>query len=256
MILANESVAEFVRYIEIPFLYRVHESPSEEKLADFSDYLKMLGINVRWSANGIHPTDFSALLKRIEGQDIYPLVNKVMLRSMSKAKYYPENIGHFGLASENYCHFTSPIRRYPDLVAHRAVKRLINGQLGEWVDRYSDVIYDMAKLTSDNERRADEAERDVDDLFKAKYMKKHIGEEFEGIISGVTGFGVFVELPNTVEGLVRLETLPAGKYDFDKKGYTLSSSKLKLCLGMKVRVYVAGVDTANRKVEFILINTL
>ena len=254
MILANETVAEFVRYTEIPFLYRVHERPSEDKLADFTAYLKNLGINARWGANGVHPRDFSALLTRLEGTPLFSLVNKVMLRSMSKAKYFPENLGHFGLASDSYCHFTSPIRRYPDLVVHRAIKHMLNGQVGEWVDKYEPAIYDIAKITSECERRADEAERDVDDLFKAKYMKKHIGEEFEGVVSGVTSFGVFVELPNTVEGLIKLDTLPPGNYDFDKSTFTLASKKLSFKLGEMVRIMVAGVDFANRKVEFIFIN--
>jgi ribonuclease R len=254
MILANETVAEFAVYTEVPFLYRIHDKPTEEKISDFTDYLKNLGISVRWSANGVHPNDFSALLSRLEDSPLFSLVNKVMLRSMSKAKYYPENTGHFGLASENYCHFTSPIRRYPDLIVHRAIKHLLNGQVGEWVDKYEGIIHEIAKITSECERRADEAERDVDDLFKAKYMKKHIGEEFEGVVSGVTSFGVFVELPSTVEGLIKLETLPAGNYDFDKKSFTLSSRKLSFRLGEAVTIMVAGVDQANRKVEFIFVN--
>jgi len=254
MILANETVAEFVRYTEVPFLYRIHEKPTEEKLTDFKDYLKNLGINARWSNNGVRPRDFSKLLEGLVDSPLFPLVNKVMLRSMSKAKYFPENTGHFGLASENYCHFTSPIRRYPDLVVHRAIKHLIGGRVGEWVDKYDGIIYEIAKITSECERRADEAERDVDDLFKSRYMKKHIGEEFVGIISGVTSFGVFVELPNTVEGLIRLETLPRGNYEFDKKSFTLWSKKLTFRLGEEVTVAVAGVDSAARKVEFILIN--
>lgn len=256
MILANETVAEFVRYTEIPFLYRVHENPTDEKVEDFISYLNQLGITVRWSAHKVYSSDFAKLLERLEDSPLFSLVNKVMLRSMSKAKYYPENLGHFGLASENYCHFTSPIRRYPDLIAHRAVKHLIDGKVGEWIDGYENIIYDIAKITSECERRADEAEWDVDDLFKSRYMKKHIGEEFDGIVSGVTSFGVFVELPNTVEGLIKLETLPKGNYDYDKKSFTLSSKKLSFKLGEGVRIMVAGVDSANRKVEFIFINKL
>ena len=256
MILANETVAEFVRYAELPFLYRVHEAPSAEKVADFADYLKHLGISVKWSNKGIYPKDFAKLLDRVEGTNVYPLVNRVMLRTMSKAKYYPENLGHFGLAGDCYCHFTSPIRRYPDLVVHRALKHVINGRIGEWVDKYSENIYDIAQSTSECERRADEAERDADDLFKAYYMKKHIGEEFSGIVSGVTAFGVFVELKNTVEGLIKIETLPRARYVFDKKSYSLSSGRLSFRLGEEVNVMVAGVSMAEKKVEFIFINKL
>ncbi len=254
MILANETVAEFVRYTEIPFLYRIHERPSDEKTAAFCEYLKLLGINVRWSSRGVHPSDFSALLSRLEGKPLFPLVNKVMLRSMSKAVYSPENLGHFGLASDAYCHFTSPIRRYPDLVAHRALKHLIKGELGQWMDVHGEDIYEIAKETSKCERRADEAERDVDDIFKARYMKKHIGEEFVGVVSGVTSFGVFVELSNTVEGLIKIDTLPKGRYEFDKASYTLSSGRLSFRLGEEVLVYVAGVNQADRRVEFIFEN--
>ena len=253
MVLANETVAEYARYTEIPFLFRVHETPREGKLEDFRSYLKILGINVRWSAHGVHPSDFSALLKRLEGSPYFPLVNKVMLRSMIKAVYSPENVGHFGLASECYCHFTSPIRRYPDLVVHRAIKHLLFGGIGSWFDAHASDIYEIAKTVSSCERRADEAERDVDDLFKARYMRNFIGDEFDGIVSGVTAFGVFVELPNTVEGLIKIETLPAGTYDYDKKTYSLFSNRLSFHLGERVRVRVAGIDGARRKVEFIFV---
>ena len=254
MVLANETIAEYARYTEIPFLFRVHETPKEGKLEDFKTYLKNLGVSVRWSAHGVHPSDFSSLLKRLEGSPYFPLVNKVMLRSMNKAVYSPENVGHFGLASECYCHFTSPIRRYPDLVVHRAIKRLIFGGIGQWFDEHVSDINEIAKGASACERRADEAERDVDDLFKARFMRNFIGEEFEGIVSGVTAFGVFVELPNTVEGLIKIETLPAGSYDFDKKSYSLSSKRLTFHLGERVKIRVAGVNQARRKVEFIYVN--
>ena len=253
MILANECVAEFMRYTELPFIYRVHEAPKDDKTEEFIDYLKRLGITVRWSANGVHPKDYAKLLDRLIGSPLYPLVNKVMLRSMSKARYSPENLGHFGLASDCYCHFTSPIRRYPDLIVHRALKHMINGQIGEWADGYSAKTDEIAKASSDCERRADEAEREVDELFKSRYMRERIGEEFEGIISGVTAFGVFVELENTVEGLIKLDTLPRGNYEFERSSFTLSSKKISFSLGEKVRVMVAGVDTAARKTEFIFI---
>ena len=254
MILANESVAEFVRFTEAPFLYRVHEEPSAEKVADLYEYLSGLGIRARRGANGVHPNDFAAILKRAENKPVYPLVNKVMLRSMSKAKYSPENVGHFGLASDCYCHFTSPIRRYPDLVVHRALKYILGGRIAEWCDGHAGNIYETADKTSACERRADDAERAIDEVFKARYMYDRLGEEFKGIVSGVTAFGVFVELKNTVEGLIKIETLPRGSYEYDKKNFTLSSKRLSFRLGEPVTVAAAGVDISAGKIEFILVS--
>lgn len=254
MIIANETAAEYARYTEIPFLFRVHSAPSGEKLSEFKIFLKNIGINTNWGKSGVYSGDFSAILEKINDSPLYNIVNRVMLRSMSKAKYSPENIGHFGLASECYCHFTSPIRRYPDIIVHRALKYMIDGKIGEWMDRYSPIIAEIGRITSECERRADEAERSADDLFKGRYMKKFIGDRFEGIVSGVTNFGVFVELENTVEGLIKLDTLPAGSYDYDKTGYTLSSKKLSFRLGEKVIIQVAGVDSLTGKIQFFFVD--
>lgn len=254
MILANETAAEYAQFTEIPFLYRVHDAPSGEKLEIFKDFLKNLGINVKWNKSGVFSSDFAAILEKIEGSPLFPLVNRVMLRSMCKAKYSPENVGHFGLASERYCHFTSPIRRYPDIIVHRALKYLIDGRIGEWVDRYSPIIAEIGRISSECERRADEAERTVDDIFKGRYMKKFIGEQFEGVVSGVTSFGVFVELENTCEGLIKTDTLPAGSYDYDKKAHSLIGKNASFRIGEKVVIQVAGVESLTGKVEFIFIN--
>ncbi|MBE5742371.1 MAG: ribonuclease R [Clostridiales bacterium] len=256
MVLANECVAEFAFYQELPILYRIHEKPTVEKAQTFVEFLKALGINVRWRPENARPSDFSAVLDRVKGEPFYSLVNRVMLRSMQKASYYPENLGHFGLSSKCYCHFTSPIRRYPDLIVHRVIKMVLDGQIGQLNDLYGDFIYETATQTSEKERKANEVERAVDDLYKAKYMENFIGQEFDGVISGVTSFGVFTELENTVEGITKLEDLPRGNYSHDPKTFTLSSSKHTYKLGDKVRVGVMGVDLSSRRVEFIILYKL
>lgn len=251
MILANETVAEYVFYMNLPFVYRVHEKPDGEKLSSFIAFLKVLGINVKWSENTCHPKDFQTLLESIKGEEIYGVVNKVMLRSMQKAKYSPENLGHFGLSSNCYCHFTSPIRRYADLTVHAIIKGILHGKDIE--SSYSDFVYTVSDITSENEKKAVEVERTMDDYYKCRYMRSHIGEEYTGIISGVTNFGVFVELENTVEGLIKIETLPRGNYEFVKETFTLTSKKLTLSLGQKVLIEVLGANTEDRRVEFGLL---
>ena len=253
MVLANECVAEFAYYQELPILYRTHEKPSVEKATTFIEFLKVLGVNVRWRADNVHPSDFSSVLEKIKDKPFYSIVNRVMLRSMQKAKYYPENLGHFGLSSTCYCHFTSPIRRYPDLIVHRVIKYALDGEISAINDLYGDFIYDSATQTSEKEKKADEVERAVDDLYKAKYMEDFIGQEFDAVISGVTSFGVFCELDNTVEGFTPIECLPRANYTFDKNTFTLSSPKHTFKLGEKVRIGVMGVDLTSRRTEFIIL---
>ena len=252
MIAANETVAEYVYYMRYPFVYRVHEKPDGEKLAGFIAFLNALGISVKWSDETCHPKDFATLLDKIKDEPYYQVVNKIMLRTMQKAKYSPKNVGHFGLASACYCHFTSPIRRYPDLVVHRVVKNILSGN-PVWQDEYEDYVQEVSITASANERRADEVERDMDDLYVCRYMKKRIGEEYDGVISGVTNFGVFVELENTVEGLIRLENLPKGYYTLDENTFTLTSGAHKYTIGDAVKIKVAGVNSAQKRVEFLLI---
>lgn len=253
MVLANECVAEFAFYQELPILYRTHERPTVEKATAFIEFLKALGVNVRWRAESVRPSDFSTVLDRVKDKPFYSLVNKVMLRSMQKASYYPENLGHFGLSSNCYCHFTSPIRRYPDLIVHRVLKYALDGEINAINDLYGDFIYDSAKQTSEKEKRADEVERAVDDLYKAKYMEQFIGHEFDAVISGVTSFGVFCELENTVEGFTPLECLPRANYVFDKNTFSLTSPKHTFKLGERVRIGVMGVDLSSRRTEFIIL---
>ena len=251
MICANETVAEFIYHLDLPFVYRIHEKPSEEKLNAFVNFINALGIKVKWTVDTCHPKDFQTLLETLKDEPVYGVVNKVMLRSMQKAKYSTENVGHFGLSSKCYCHFTSPIRRYPDLVVHSVLKNVLSGN-GSWIDKYEAFTVEASLQSSEKERLADEVERDMDDYYKCRYMRSFIGRDFEGIISGVTSFGVFVELENTIEGLAKLETLPRGNYTYNDKTFTLESNRISFTLGEQVYVKVLGVDMASRRVEFLI----
>lgn len=252
MIVANETVAEYVYYMELPFVYRIHEKPSEEKLETFKNFLNALGITTKWTAETCHPKDFQTILEKIKDMPYYSVVNKVMLRSMQKAKYSPENLGHFGLSSKCYSHFTSPIRRYPDLVVHSILKGILKGK--DVANLYGEYVSLASNISSDNEKKADEVERDMDDYYKCRYMRSYIGREFEGVISGVTSFGIFVELENTIEGLVKLDTMPRASYELDEKTFTLKGGKWQFSLGDKIGIVVLGVDTASRRVEFGITN--
>ncbi len=252
MILANETVSEYVYYLNLPFIYRIHKKPEMDKFENFKNFLKILGINVKWNYENCHSKDFQILLEKLRGEKLFSVVNKVMLRSMQKAEYYPENFGHFGLSSDCYCHFTSPIRRYPDLIVHRVLKSIINNDF-ETLELLKGQVYEISNISSMNERKADLAEREMDDYYKCRYMKDKIGEVYTGVISGVTSFGIFVELENTVEGIIRLESLPRGEYSFDETSYTLSCNKFKYTLGDSVEIIVAGVDFASKKIDFELL---
>lgn len=252
MVAANESVAEYLQSKNLPCLYRVHEKPSPEKASNFFSFLKDLGIRATGNAEDVKPTDFQRVLDGVEDKPYASVVNRVMLRSMQKARYCEENLGHFGLASECYCHFTSPIRRYPDLFVHRVLKLLINRDTDAAVRIYSSIAHDAAIDASERERRADMAERDVDDLYKVVYMQDRIGEEFDAVISGVTNFALFAELPNTIEGIIRIETLPQDNYAFVEEKFLLKGIKHSYKIGDPVHIKVAGCDYGNMRVEFIL----
>ena len=252
MILANETVAEFVTAYELPFIYRVHEKPSEEKAQGFKTYLQELGIRAKFHPDNVRPGEYGKILESLKDSELFRVVNRVMLRSMSKARYSAENCGHFGLASRCYCHFTSPIRRYPDLLVHRIVKLILDGQAGEVEQGYKNFVNIASNSCSASERRADEAERAVDELYKTWYMRSHLGEDFEGVVSGVTAFGIFVELPNTVEGLVRIENLPQDDYTFVEERYLLKGSRNSYKIGDKCAVRVAACNIGTRRVEFTL----
>lgn len=211
-----------------------------------------MGVNARFSPENVRPADYAKILDGLEGRPLRGVVNNVMLRSMAKAKYSPENCGHFGLASKCYCHFTSPIRRYPDLIVHRVVCAVLDGRAAEAEKLFGSFVPNAAAHCSARERRADEAERNVDELYKVWYMRGHLGEEFAGVVSGVTAFGVFVQLENTVEGLIRAENLPGDGYVFAEERLTLSNGAHVFRLGDAVRITVAGCDLGARKCEFLL----
>ena len=252
MVLANESVAELMTQKGMPFVYRVHEQPSEEKAQDFFTFLREAGVRAKFDPSDVSPKDYQDLLRSLKDSPLYSLVNRVMLRSMMKAAYSPENVGHFGLASACYCHFTSPIRRYPDLCIHRIIKEsFISPEKTR--EKYKKFVTEAAVRSSACERNATEAERDVDALYTVAYMQDKIGEEYDATISGVTSFGIFAELANTVEGLIPIETLPDDSYEFVEERFLLRGMRNSFHLGECVRVKVAGVDWGTRRVQFRLL---
>jgi ribonuclease R len=222
MILANVTVAEYMYYLEKPFIYRIHQSPSPERLENFYMFLSGLGVKFKRKKDEIFSKDFQLILKNAENSQVYTLINRVMLRSMQKAKYSPINVGHFGLSEKHYCHFTSPIRRYPDLVIHRIIKDFLSGKQN-LEEKYGEFVFSASKQSSEKEKNATEAERAVDDFYKILFISNYVGDEFDGTISGVTNFGVFVELDCGVEGLVKIETLKGRRrFELDQKNYILS----------------------------------
>ena len=249
MISANEAVAEFLQKNKAPCLYRVHEVPSPEKAVTLLSFMRDLGINARCDVENVKPKDYQNILKRVEDKPFYSVVNKVMLRSMQKARYCEENLGHFGLASKCYCHFTSPIRRYPDLFVHRVLKCIFHGTSFNY---YKEIAQSAGIDCSERERVADEAERAVDDLYKAVYMSDHIGEVFEGTVSGVTNFGVFCELENSIEGLIPLDALPDDYYELISEKFILKGSKHSYRLGDRLKIRVDNTDFGRMRVMFSL----
>jgi ribonuclease R len=227
MLVCNETVAENMYWANLPFVYRIHENPDEEKLQKFKEFIFNLGYVIKWTGE-IKPRNLQDILEKVKGKKEETVVSTLLLRSMMKAKYSPESTGHFGLAAQYYCHFTSPIRRYPDLQIHRIIKEHLNGKIDEdRKNRLKDLVDISAKQSSETERIAQDAEREVDDLKKAEYMLDRINEEFEGVISSVTSFGIFIELPNTIEGLVHITALDDDYYVYDEKHICLIGEKTK-----------------------------
>ncbi len=254
MILANVTVAEYAFYLDCPFVYRIHEKPSEERLENFYSFLYGLGVSVRRKKDEIYSKDFQAILKNADGTPYITLINRVMLRSMQKAKYAPKDKGHFGLSLAHYCHFTSPIRRYPDLVVHRILKDVLKGEQNLEA-KYKNFTVNASNQSSEKEKNATEAERAVDDYYKLLFISEYVGEEFDAIVSGVTNFGVFAELENGIEGLIKIETIKARKWlKYDEKSYTLSDGKVTFRLGQSVKIKVVGVNIGERKAEFVLVD--
>ncbi len=249
MVLANETVAEYMQSIEAPFVYRVHEKPSEEKANAFRIFAQNLGLSARFKDKDVNPYDYQNILNSARDLAVFPTLNRVMLRSMQKARYSSENLGHFGLASDCYCHFTSPIRRYPDLCIHRIIKDVLNGNYGHACDVYGGFVEEAAAQSSDKERRATEAEREVDALYATMYMSERIDEDYDAVISGVTSFGLFAELPNAIEGFIPIESL-FGQFEFIPERFLLKGNRESYSLGEKIRVSVADVDFEKRRTIF------
>jgi len=256
MLMANETVASHYFWMESPFVYRTHDTPDPEKIQKLAAFINNYGYHIHVGRDQIYPKEMQKLLCEIEGTPIEDMIARVALRSMKQAKYSTECTGHFGLACKYYCHFTSPIRRYPDLQIHRIIKDQIRGRMKkEKIAHYNGIIANVADHSSKMERRADEAERETNKLKKAQYMESKIGEEYDGIVSGVTEWGIYVELPNTVEGMVHVSKLPGDFYVYDENAYEMKGTKhgRKYELGQPVRIRVAGVDTFLRTIDFDIV---
>lgn len=255
MLAANETVAEDFFWREIPFVYRIHEAPDEEKIRKLAVFLHNFGYTLHIGSNEVHPKEIQKLLSKVEGEPEEPMIARLALRSMKQAKYTPENEGHFGLATSYYTHFTSPIRRYPDLQIHRIIKETLRGRMNEERTRhYQSILEEVTKHASETERRAEEAERETIKLKKVQYMKNYIGEEYEGIISGITKWGMYVELPNTIEGLVHVANMTDDHYEYIEDNYEMRGvhTGKTYHLGQKVNVRVVGADELQRTIDFEL----
>lgn len=253
MLCANETIAEHFYWAKAPFVYRVHEDPDQEKLLRFTNFIYNLGYSINQRSGDIHPKSLQKITSLVKGKNEEKVVNTLLLRSLKQARYSPDCTGHFGLSAKFYCHFTSPIRRYPDLIIHRIIKEFIKfGISGKRQESLEQSVESASMQSSITERKAQEAEREVDDVKKAEYMAERIGEEFDGIISSVTGFGFFVELYNTIEGLVHMEELKDDLYFFDEenlmlRGYNTTNT---FKLGSKIRVRVKKVNVLSHEIYF------
>ncbi len=259
MLVANETVAENYFWQELPFVYRTHDYPDPEKMKGLGTFINNFGYSIRTQNGEVHPKEIQKLLDRIEGTPEEALISRLTLRSMRQAKYTTICTGHYGLAANYYTHFTSPIRRYPDLQIHRIIKENLRGGMGEKrISHYDRILPQVAVQCSTMERRADEAERETDKLKKCEYMSMRIGKTYEGVISGVTAWGLYVELPNTVEGLIRISELKGDYYIFDEKNMEMvgENTNTRYKLGQKVTILVAGTDRMARTVDFALSENL
>ena len=255
MLLANETVAQHFYWMQTPFLYRTHETPDQDKMRRLATFVHNLGYSMKIGQEEVHPKELQKLLEKAEGTPEENLIGRLTLRSMKQARYTTQCTGHFGLASRYYCHFTSPIRRYPDLQIHRIIKEQLSGRLDEaHIAHYEAILDSVASQTSRSERRADEAEREVRKLKMTEYMERHIGEVYGGVISGITSWGLYVELPNTVEGLVHVSSLPGDFFQYDEASCEMRGTKTDACyrLGERVRVQVRFADRFTRSIDFIL----
>jgi len=264
MLAANETVAQHFYWMELPFVYRIHENPDPDKiqklttfLYNFGYYMKSVGAKGKYaSGEEIRPKEIQKVLDKVTGTPEEALISRLALRSMKQAKYSVESSGHFGLAAQYYCHFTSPIRRYPDLQIHRIIKEQLRQRMSnERMEHYRQILPQVAKHSSETERRADEAERETEKLKKAEYMEQHLGEVFEGVISGITAWGIYVELPNTVEGLVHISKIPGDYFYYKEETYELVGevTNKSYKLGMPVKVMAVSTDRLTKTIDFELV---
>lgn len=255
MLIANETVAQDFFWQEIPFVYRTHDTPDPEKIRKLGTFINNFGYSIKIGQEEIHPKELQKLLEKVEDTPEEPLISRLTLRSMKQAKYTVQCTGHFGLAARYYCHFTSPIRRYPDLQIHRIIKETLRGRMnGKRMEHYEKILPEAAAQSSARERRAEEAERETDKLKKVEYMAEHIGERYEGVISSVTSWGMYVELPNTVEGMIHVNNLTGDYYHFNEESYELVGERTgkSYKLGQKIQIVVADADKFMKTIDFVL----
>ena len=258
MLTANETVAERFFWIEAPFIYRVHEEPDEEKIEELNKFLNNLGYKIKKSKDEIHPIAFSKVLEEVKGKPEEMVVSNLILRTLKLAKYESQNKGHFGIASKYYCHFTSPIRRYPDLFIHRVISKYIEENYNvddDWKDEYNIKAVKYAESSSDREKIAQKVERDSIDVKTAEYMQDKIGEEYDGIISSITSFGIFVQLENTIEGLIRFDDLGDEYFIYDEERKTLTGqhTSKQYKIGDKVKIRVKNANKILRQIDFEIV---
>ncbi len=257
MLAANETVAEHFNKMEVPFIYRVHEQPKSDRLTQFFEFITNFGILVRGTGEDVSPSTLQEIHEKVKGLPEQTVVSTMMLRSMQQARYEDVNLGHFGLSADYYTHFTSPIRRYPDLVVHRLIRKYLieDSMSGKELRKWEDKLPEIAEHTSNRERRAIEAERDTDELKKAEFMLQHIGEEFEGIVSSVANFGMFVELPNTVEGMVHVSSMTDDYYQFAEGQMAIIGERTGnvFRIGDTVKIKVVNVDVDQRMIDFQIV---
>ena len=254
MLAANETVAEDYYWQQIPFLYRTHEKPDEEKIKRFGILINNFGYSIRLQNGELHPKEMQKLLAKVAGTPEEALLSRLALRSMKQAKYSTDCVGHFGLAAKYYTHFTSPIRRYPDLQIHRIIKENLHGKLEQKrLSHYDRILQEVSVWTSSRERLAEEAERETDKAKKVQYMERRVGEIYDGVISGMSNYGFYVELPNTIEGMVRVSELNGDYYVFDEEHYELvgERTRRRFKLGQQIRIQVVGVDRHMKTIDFL-----
>ena len=259
MLVSNETIAEHFFWLQLPFVYRIHETPSAEKMEDLKRFISTFGYTIKGDLENVHPKEIQGIVEKIKGTKEEESISTIALRSMKQAKYSPQCVGHFGLAAKYYCHFTSPIRRYPDLQIHRIIKEQLNNKINnKRQEQLAHIVEYASTQSSERERAAELAERDVHDFYKACYMADKVGQEFDGVVSSVTSFGMFVELENTVEGLIRLANMRDDYYIYDQETYTIIGERTRKTfkIGDTVRIQVENVNVDFREIDFRLLAKL